>query len=119
MVASHRYLFQMRMLAIICGYLSREQPTTFLAVFADTIHLTSDAIKAMTKILDKPKKLTFSEMHRLLNLLNQCLEKRSVYSIPVQSMQPMPFLGVDMTKVCTSMAHLIFGSIIRVNKKKH
>lgn len=97
---------QMRMLNIICVYLHREQdtdmainPLTFIAIFDDAINLTKDVAKAMTDIFNKTAVLTVIEKHRILDLLNNCSEKRSIYSIPVKSLSRTKISGIQIQEV--------------------
>lgn len=101
----------MRMLNIICLYLSCDDdmdinPFAFIDTFKD-INVTTDTTKALNKIINKKTALTFTDKHQLLELINGCSEKRSVYSIPVKSLSSMEILVADTGEVCNDV-HILF-----------
>lgn len=82
------YSMQMRMLNIIFSYLcGREHmtknPLAFTAMFERVITVTNGLSTAVTDIFNKNAELTLIEKHRLLDLLNHCAPKRSIYSIAI------------------------------------
>lgn len=81
----------MRMLNIIYSYLcGREDinttinPLVFIAIFENVINVTDDFNRAVNDILNKNAVRTLIEKHRVLDLLNHCTPKRSIYSMSIE-----------------------------------
>lgn len=115
LIDADRYSMQMRMLNIIWAYVSRKQSnkaSAFIGIFVGLIRISNDAKKSISKMLDKTTALTFNERHQLLHLINQHLAERLVYSMPITSVSPMKFKGVNMQTVDTHPYRLCFIFII-------
>lgn len=91
----------MRMLNIICSYLRRDDDGVekFIATF-EKVEMTQGAKTAINKVLKKKSPLTYDDKHQLLELINGCLEKRSIHSIPIKSLSSMKVNAAYTREVC-------------------
>lgn len=115
LIGANSYSMQMRMLNIISLYLRREQdfdmiigPFAFIGIFDNVINITKNVTKAMSEIFNQTTVLTFIEKHRILDLLNDCSKKRSIYSIPIKSLNTMEISGAHTREVYKRNGHLVF-----------
>lgn len=113
------YSMQMRMLNIICIYLRREQdftmsinPFAFIAKFDGVVNVTEDVMKTLIGIFNKTTTLTLIEKHRILDLLNNCSKKRSIFSMPIKSLNLMDISGTHVHLEVCRRSFLFFSLLI-------
>lgn len=112
LIETTTYSMQMRMLQIICKYLRRDDDGVsmisahkFIATFGK-VKFTKDVRTAITEIFNKTSALKLGEKHQLLDHINSCLEKRSIHSFPIKSLNSMTVSAAYTGEVCRRLAFL-------------